>query len=135
MPRINRKQQRIDHFNRSMELIGITPDDRDALRRIELALHRWSERECNGEVERDEATNKTYAVYGQHGPGKIHRVPTADKESGALKRLAMIMSRYPKLVAYHQGDPRGCALYIIEKEKLGARDIDSCYSSGLAVCY
>jgi hypothetical protein len=51
----------------------------------------------------------------------------ADKERGALKRLAAIMAKHPKLTAYVQGDPRGCALYI------GEGLTDTNYSNGIAV--
>jgi hypothetical protein len=129
-----------DTYNvlRSLERAGISYEDATALRRISLALRRWNERECNGEVERDEDTGKVYAVYNIDGPGPINRFPTADKERGAQKRLAAIMARYPKLGAYEQGDPRGCALYIYLHEDLdrfAARvqertvSISSCYSS------
>lgn len=113
----------------SLERLGIPYDDAQQLRRISLALHRWNERECNGEVERDEESGKTFAVYNTSGPGPIKRYPTADKERGAQKRLAAIMAKYPALLAYEQGDPRGCALYIIERDKLAGRDVHGFYSS------
>ena len=113
---------------------GIESDDAHALRRIAMTLHRWSERECNGEIERDEVTGKTYAVYGQNGPGKISRYRTADRERGAQKRLIEIMARYPSMVAYLQGDPRGAPLYVIPRAQLGDRDVSAYYSSvGIAV--
>lgn len=39
---------------------GISLDDAVALRRISMTLHRWHEAECNGEIQRDEATNIPY---------------------------------------------------------------------------
>jgi len=120
---------------RNLERLGIYYPDATALRRISMQLHRWNERECNGEVGRDETTGKTYANYNIDGPGPIKRYPVADKERGAQRRLAAIMARYPNLIAYEQGDPRGCALYIVPREQLGDRDIHSCYSSfGVAIC-
>lgn len=119
-----------------LERLGISTDDALALRRIAMTLHRWSERECNGEVERDEDTGKTYAVYGMNGPGAIHRYRCPDLERGAQKRLAAIMARYPELAAYEQGDPRGAPLYIYRHVDLALKgcDISSCYSSiGTAV--
>ena len=61
--------------------------------------------------------------------------PIADRERGALKRLATIMTRYPGFTAYVQGDPRGCSLYILRPGDVreGA-SIDSCYSNGIGVC-
>ena len=57
-----------------------------------------------------------------------------DRERGALKRLAKIMARYPGFQSYVQGDPRGCALYILRPGDIpeGA-NVDSCYSRGIAV--
>lgn len=135
------KEKRAANFYARMTGYGISTDDAYALRRIEMTLHRWAERECNGEVERDEKTGKTLACYGMNGPGPIKRYPTADKETGALKRLAAIMARYPSLLAYHQGDPRGCALYIVkdsdlfDKHSVKELEINCVYNRGLAVCY
>ena len=118
----------------ALERLGISSQDALALRRISMTLHRWSERECNGEVERDEETGKTYYTYNINGPGPVKRAPTADKERGAQRRLAAIMARYPHLMAYEQGDPRGASLYIIERERLGDKPADAYYSSfGVAV--
>ena len=62
--------------------------------------------------------------------------PIPDRERGALRRLAMLMASHPAYIAYPQGDPRGCALYIVPKESLpeGA-NIDSYYTRGIAICY
>jgi hypothetical protein len=36
---------------------------------------------------------------------------------------------------YHQGDPRGCALYIIRKGDVPkGEDVNAYYTNGLAVC-
>lgn len=134
---------------------GISRDDIEALRRIEMTLHRWAERECNGEVETDD-DGKSFAVFNVDVGGiglrdgvKRYRVP--NREAGALRRLAAIMARYPHLRAYHQGDPRGCALYVYRQDTFmrwqdgqrvrGAEQvvavpgIDAAYSSvGVAVC-
>lgn len=112
---------------------GISPDDADALRRIAMQLHRWHELECGtetGGVERDESTGKTYWCDAMSG----HRYPTRDLETGARKRLAKIMSRYPTLRAYVQGDPRGAALYILRPGDVPeGENVDCCYSRGIAV--
>jgi hypothetical protein len=132
-------ERRLSMFT-SLQRLGISRDDAEELRRISMQLHRWYERECNGEVERDEATGKTYAVYGgNHYAGTCsQRYRTADKERGAEKRLAAIMSWYPDRGAYLQTDPRGASLYIyrhVDLDSRGGRDkIDSCYASiGIAV--
>jgi len=71
-----------------------------------------------------------------HGKGKdyVTYSQLPDRETGARKRLAKILERYPDKLAYVQTDPRGASLYIIDKERLGDRDVSSCYSSfGIAV--
>ncbi len=86
-------------------------------------------------MERDEATGKTFAVYNIDGPGPLKRSRIPDREKGAQRRLLAILARYPALQAYEQGDPRGCALYIIPRKSLDdGKDVNSCYSSvGVAV--
>lgn len=121
--------------------------DAESLRRISMTLHRWHELECGNSndhaswaIERDgdEPDSKPYMVTHPHGrngePMKSRRTPIADREAGARKRLAAILKRYPGLTAYVQGDPRGCALYILKPGDVpeGA-DVSSYYSRGLAV--
>jgi len=123
--------------------------DAERLRRISMTLHRWHEMECGDSndhaswaIERDgdEPDSKPYLVTHPHGrsgePMKSRRTPIADRETGARKRLAAILKRYPALTAYVQTDPRGCALYILTPEQVnGVRpdEIDAIYSRGLAV--
>jgi hypothetical protein len=135
MNRLERQFRLITALNR----LGITTTDALALRKIEMTLHRWAERECGDEhgnaIERDELTGIPYATYDMGMRGERGRYRIADKEQGALKRLAKIMAAYPTLVAYHQGDPRGCALYIVRRSDLGEdRPIESYYTRGVAVC-
>lgn len=115
---------------------GFTFDEAQQLRRIEMALSRWATRECGDgsdwAIERDDDIGKPYNVY--HGAGSARRYPIADKEAGALKRLAKLMESHPDYLAYHQGDPRGCMLYIVAKSDIGDGDIRSLYTRGLAVC-
>lgn len=117
----------------ALEMAGISGAEAIALRRISMTLHRWHELECgtdNGAVERDEETGKTYWLNAMTGK----RWATPDRETGARKRLAAIMARHPTLSAYVQGDPRGCALYILRPGDIptGA-DADSYYNRGIAV--
>lgn len=125
--------------------LGVSREDAAALRRISLTLHRWHELECGtGEgqttwsVERDgdEPDSKPYlrTQYPTREGYVDRREPCADKETGARKRLAKIMAKYPSLKPYIQGDPRGCALYIMRPGDVpeGAR-ADSCYTRGVAV--
>lgn len=116
--------------------LGISQTDALALRRIATTLQRWSERKCNGEIQRDDETGKVF-IFNTRTGEQLYGAP--DLEKGALKRLAKIMERYPELGAYIQGDPRGAPLYIyrrvdLDSERLKGCQIDSCYSSiGIAV--
>jgi len=135
---------------------GTARTDAESLRRISMTLHRWHELECGdsnnhaswtiargrkdagGAFEYDDS-GKPYLERHFHNVGLVSaRVPSyrriPDRETGARKRLAAILKRYPTLTAYVQTDPRGCALYILKPGDVpeGA-SIDSCYSRGLAV--
>jgi hypothetical protein len=66
--------------------------------------------------------------------GKSRRRLVADREKGALKRLQAIVAQYPEFIAYHQTDPRGCAVYLVRKSDVPeGTNIDSVYSRGIAV--
>ncbi len=111
----------------------ISRDDLEALRRIEMTLHRWAERECNGEVEVDE-NGVAHATFKDSESGR-EREQVPNREAGALRRLASILTSYPHLRAYHQTDPRGCALYLYRVDDMGDRDPDAYYNScGVAIC-
>lgn len=118
---------------KALQRLGISEADAIALRRISMTLHRWHERECGddgGCIERDEESGKAY--WRSSWSGK--RYPIADKEAGALKRLASIMERYPLLSPFVQGDPRGCALYILRPGDVPqGQSADAYYSRGIAV--
>ncbi len=98
-----------------------------------MTLHRWAEHECNGAIQRDgDQGDGDPFWYSTETGRRICRVP--DRERGALRRLAAIMGQYPTLGSYVQGDPRGCALYILRPGDVpeGA-DAGSYYSRGIAV--
>lgn len=139
-----------------LQRLGFTYEEAVQLRRIEMTLQRWGELECgkdNGRasfcVSRDEETGKPYMEVHPYN-GKSYRYPVADRERGALRRLARIVAArnercghadtHPDFLhAYHQGDPRGCALYLCTRAQLTGHDgealpIDSYYTRGLAVC-
>lgn len=112
---------------------GISREDAAALRRISMTLHRWHEHECNGAIQREGDRGDGAPFWHSTFDGrKLYRAP--DRERGALRRLENIMARYSELRAYVQGDPRGCALYIIRPGDVPeGRDPDSCYSRGIPV--
>lgn len=125
--------ERQHHMFTALESIGISYDDAQSLRRVSMTLQRWHELECGvneGCVERDETTGRTY----WHSSASDRRYPTPDRETGALKRLQAIMNRYAPLRVYVQGDPRGCALYILRPQDVpyGASD-NAYYPRGIAV--
>ena len=114
----------------------------EKLRRISKTLHRWHERECGtdgGCIERDEVTGKAFWLNAMTG----RRYPIQDRETGARKRLAEIMTQRGlrvgggnvELTAYVQTDPRGAALYILRPGDVPeGKDADAYYSRGLCVC-
>lgn len=125
--------------------VGITHDDAVKLRRISLTLRKWHEYECgtgDGQTTRsierdgDEPDSKPYMrlQYPTRTGYVDRRWPIADRETGARKRLAAIMAKYPGMSAYVQGDPRGAALYILRPGDVPEGcEIDSYYSRGLVV--
>lgn len=96
--------------------LGIEPDQAETLRRAQLTLHRWAELECGDSndyqswcVVRDDDGSVWHESYPHNG--KMRRSPARDLERGALKRVAKLCAE-AGLHFYHQGDPRGCALYV-----------------------
>lgn len=129
-----------------LDRLGIAYEDACQLRRIALTLHRWFELECGDgnshgswAIERDETTDIPYMIHHhcRHGQGQDtttkRRVP--DKENGARKRLATLLTKYPTLHAYVQTDPRGASLYILTDEQIAyyKASIRSIYNNGVAV--
>lgn len=130
---------------------GISLDDALALRRISMTLQRWFELECgdsnnyaswaivrgrkeNGSFVHDDDGKPFIESHSHQGPAKVNYHAIDDRETGARKRLAKIMSRYPDLQAYVQTDPRGAALYILRNSDIPAgSDVSSIYNRGIAV--
>jgi hypothetical protein len=115
---------------------GFTSEEIDKLFRGERTLSRWSELECNGNIQRDEGTDLPRYYYElRNGEFVRGKSVIPDREKGALARLAKLMSAHPDYGAYNQGDPRGCALYIYPIKALEGRPIGSYYTSvGVAIC-
>ena|SRR5215468_626620 len=132
---------------------GISNDDALALRRIAITLHRWFELECgidngfysaclvrghrkNGSFEYDDNGKPFAETHYHRGDATTHYVPVPDRETGARKRLAKIMAKYPRLRSYIQTDPRGASLYILRKadwNNSNGYPVDQCYNYGIAV--
>lgn len=123
--------------------LGFTDSEVASLRRINSTLQRWYELECgdgNGMIERDDATGKPYWIsYTRRANDARMRSPVADREAGALRRLAKIIkARNARTDApvstYIQTDPRGAALYILRPGDISAGDnVESCYTRGVCV--
>lgn len=129
--------------------LGFTLSEVEKLRRISMTLHNWHEKECgtdNGCIERDEETGKTYWLNSYSGK----RYPVRDMETGAKRRLALIVdkcneARLTKMTDgkmtpleglryYIQTDPRGAALYIIRPGDVPEGcDVSSYYNRGIVV--
>jgi len=116
-----------------LQALGFTYYEAHSLRRIEMTLSLWAEGECGDEsgrcIERDEKTNRPYMTYDKGTNGQRGRYSIADRETGALKRLGKIVAArnarayvngkcINPVAAYHQGDCRGCMLYIVSAEHL-----------------
>lgn len=134
-----------------LQLAGITWEDACSLRRISMTLHRWHELECGdgndhgswcitrggkdkgGAFEYDD-DGAPFMEYHAHNANSPRYTRVADRERGALKRLSKIMARYPALSFYIQGDPRGCALYILRPGDVpNGGKADAFYNNGVAV--
>lgn len=77
----------------------------ERLRKIANALHSIDEAACNGDLTKRQAVREAN-----------------------LEREAQEIAGIYGLTAYHQGDPRGCALYLVTKEA-GSQY----YSEGIAI--
>lgn len=141
------QKQKFELYNK-LQTLGFTYEEAHSLRRIEMVLHGWCEKECGDSndhnsfcIARDEETDQPYMEIRPNN-GKMYRYPIADREKGALQRLKVIINKHPALWSYYQTDPRGCALYVGRTADLyyfndgnKVLDIESNYSSrGLAVC-
>ena len=119
------------HVVGSLVRLGIDPDDAASLIRASRRLSRFAELECNGEIQRDEFTGAPY-YYSAYSGKRLGRA--RDTERAALIKAESIMQKYPNLFFYHQGDPRGAALYVGRNEDLKrwedrGIEIDSVYST------
>ena len=133
-----KKAESFARLSATLARLGFDGVEQQTLIRIERTLARWGELECGtdaGHIERDEATGKPSMVTHPH-TGKPYRRAIPDREAGALKRLSKLMESRPHLLAYHQGDPRGCSLYIVPADQVKpGESIDSIYTRGVAICY
>jgi hypothetical protein len=170
MTMTRKEAERLTHQENTLISLGFTAEEAKQLRRISMTLRRWHELECGtgeGQVSRsierdgDEPESKPFMRVQYPTANGYHdsRYPVADRETGALKRLAKIIKRrnaritddhskdaerfihatcHAKLSglvsAYVQGDPRGAALYIIRPGDVPAgADVSAHYNRGICV--
>lgn len=132
------KRQKYDARRILVDQLGFYESDADSLLRLANRLHRWHELECGtdqGAIARDDHgalqwyDNRRHVWTAYHGP---------DYETTSLARLRKIMSdplyKSKGFGYYVQGDPRGCALYILRPGDVpeGA-DLSAYYSRGIAI--
>ena len=121
--------------NRALNRYGISQQDYKALALEEHRLQRWSERECNGEIQWDDETGKPYTVYMIGRGQDLARFPVPDLEKGSIKRCEEIAASYG-LKFYHQSDPRGCQVHVYRESDLNGSDIRQVYpSQALAIFF
>ena len=101
--------------------------DAQILRKAELTLHAWDAKRCGWStsgpygasfalVRDEDGDNKPYIEIHPNVGLKTRWQPIPDLEAGALRRIEEVCERNGGdvygLEFYHQGDPRGCSLYI-----------------------
>lgn len=107
----------------------VTPSQANILRRAERTLSRWGELLCGDGrhyVSRDEKTGKCRMHW--YGGGPRESWPVADRETGALRRVAELCGQLG-LHFFHQTDPRGCMLYVAAEPLT-----EQTYHRGVACC-
>lgn len=110
--------------------LAIPEEDARALRLCSRGLSRWAERLCGWNVpgatmayEVDDETGRAYLVTMPHRGTERTRKPIRNEETVFLARAASICARLG-LYYYHQGDPRGAALYV-GRAPMTASDYDT----------
>ena len=119
---MNKRQieNRIRFYDRMMANCGATEAQCDALLRAETVLHTWAEHECNGEIQRDEATDKPF-WYNMSTGKKSYAAP--DRETGAQNRVRKIIAEInalnpieKQLKVKFNGDPRGGLIELLDAD-------------------
>ena len=115
--------------------LGFSEIEANRLLRASNQLHTWHELECGtdrGAIERDENTGELrwYSYTTQ----KWGRYYGRDTETLARRMIDRVMSGHPTLGYFIQGDPRGCALYVLRPGDIpSGENVDAYYSRGIAV--
>jgi hypothetical protein len=104
---------------------------------LERKLHKWAEEECEGAIQWEDPECTIPRRYYRDKWGDCTR-----KGERIVNREALWLKEAETLAAecggriYHQGDPRGCALYFYRDSDLEGRrfPIDQIYSSAALAC-
>jgi hypothetical protein len=131
------RDERLINLWRQLEPLGVQVEEMFDLLTLSRTLSSWDTRECNGEIERDDDSGNTYRVIRMriHGLARDRREPIPDRASAALVRASDLAGRHG-LTAYHQGDPRGCSLYLLRPGDVReGENVHAVYAGrGIAVC-
>ena len=106
------------------------------LKKYERICHEWAEMKCNGTIQQEDGEPPHRYVIDRYGTPTVDLGPFEDEEAKAIRRASRIAAELGGLI-FHQGDPRGCALYFYTADELAKRSdpISSCYSMiGTAIC-
>jgi hypothetical protein len=137
------KLEKMTGFLNFMSKNGFTHGETFQLLKAERALRKWGELECGTgdgnrsvHVFRDKSGKPFYRVqYFHAGQWRESIQPKRDTEKAALAKVDAIMARKTGFRAYHQTDPRGCALYIIRPGDIEAgENVHALYNRGIALC-
>lgn len=123
----------------SLGRLGFNVDEVRALVRHSRALHRFAERQCNGEVEFSDDGSECFKVVYDRLGNEVFRRPARNVERIALDAARAICERvnaregFAPVTVYYQPDPRGCPLYVVP-QGLSREELESRYSTlGVAV--
>lgn len=121
---------------------NISPDVFETLCQCEHMLSTWHERECNGEIERDEPSDRwplgrPSRWIENHNGERIPCGYVPDRAMAAMRRAKHALAGASDVALYWQTDPRGCAIYLYQPSECLARggEITACYSNIGTPCY
>lgn len=121
---------------RAQAKFGISADAYETLCRCEHTFQQWNERECNGEIQRDEPSDRwplgrprrfTIDRYGEPARDLGY---TPDLAAAAIRKAVQQLQGLRDVGIYWQDDCRGAGIYIYSRSELLAHggDIGNVYS-------
>lgn len=121
---------RRERQERRLMAVGFSRTEADSIRRISRTLSVWGEHECNGDIQRDETTDRPRRVFDR-ADGSTWGFVVPDRERGAIARLEIILAAHTGWTWHYQTDPRGAAVYLIAPDdaQRGRDFIESNYST------